>query len=86
MRFNNQPQKKWLALCGLIMSILIFSAGELKAETFAVTKTADTNDGACDSDCSFREAIVAANARLGEDNILVPSGDICPNVFFPCHY
>ena len=63
IRFNNQSQKKWFALCGLIMSILIFSVGELKAETFTVTKTADTNDGICDTDCSFREAIAAANAR-----------------------
>ncbi len=29
---------------------------------FTVTKTADTNDGACNADCSLREAIVAANA------------------------
>jgi CSLREA domain-containing protein len=27
---------------------------------FVVTKTADTNDGACDSDCSLREAIATA--------------------------
>jgi len=27
-----------------------------------VTKTADTNDGACDADCSLREAILDANA------------------------
>ncbi len=25
---------------------------------FTVTKTADTNDGSCDADCSLREAIV----------------------------
>ena len=30
---------------------------------FTVTKTADTNDGACDADCSLREAITAANAH-----------------------
>lgn len=30
------------------------------ATTWTVTKTADTNDGACDSDCSLREAIAAA--------------------------
>jgi CSLREA domain-containing protein len=30
--------------------------------TFTVTKTADTADGTCDSDCSLREAIIAANA------------------------
>ncbi|MBS1811449.1 MAG: CSLREA domain-containing protein [Acidobacteria bacterium] len=28
-----------------------------------VTKTADTNDGVCDADCSLREAIAAANAN-----------------------
>lgn len=32
------------------------------AATYVVTKTADTNDGTCDSDCSLREAITAANA------------------------
>ena len=31
-------------------------------ETLIVTKTADTNDGACDADCSLREAIAAAAA------------------------
>ncbi len=39
------------------------------APTFIVTKTADTNDGLCDSDCSLREAVTAANANAGTDNI-----------------
>lgn len=42
---------------------------------FGVSKTADTNDGSCDSDCSLREAIVAANANAGADSILITSGD-----------
>jgi trimeric autotransporter adhesin len=33
-----------------------------EATTYTVTKVADTNDGACNSDCSLREAITAANA------------------------
>ena len=37
--------------------------------TFTVTKTADTNDGTCDADCSLREAITAANASAGLDII-----------------
>jgi CSLREA domain-containing protein/uncharacterized repeat protein (TIGR01451 family) len=41
---------------------------------FAVTKTADTNDGACDGDCSLREAISAANAAAGTDTISIPAG------------
>ena len=43
--------------------------------TFVVTKTADTNDGTCDADCSLREAIVAANANgAGADTITLPAG------------
>jgi CSLREA domain-containing protein len=37
--------------------------------TFTVTKTADTNDGTCNADCSVREAINAANAAAGADMI-----------------
>jgi RHS repeat-associated protein/CSLREA domain-containing protein len=42
--------------------------------TFVVSKTADTNDGSCDSDCSLREAVRAANASPGRDAILLPPG------------
>lgn len=38
-----------------------------------VTKTADTNDGDCNADCSLREAIVEANT-FGADAIEVPAG------------
>jgi large repetitive protein len=44
------------------------------AATFTVTKTADTNDGVCNSDCSLREAISAANASPGADTITLPAG------------
>ena len=37
-----------------------------------VTKTADTADGHCDSDCSLREAIQLANATPGPTRILLP--------------
>jgi CSLREA domain-containing protein len=43
-------------------------------QAFVVTKTADTNDGACDADCSLREAIIAANNSAGADVINVPAG------------
>ncbi len=42
--------------------------------TFVVTKTADTNDGYCDADCSLREAIRASNATPGSDTITLPAG------------
>ena len=38
-----------------------------QAATFTVTKTADTNDGTCDADCSLREAVAAANAAATDD-------------------
>ncbi len=43
--------------------------------TFPVTKTADTNDGTCNADCSLREAIVASNANgTGADIITFNAG------------
>lgn len=37
------------------------------AATFTVTKTIDSKDGMCNSDCSLREAIIAANQQHGTD-------------------
>ncbi len=37
-----------------------------------MTKLADTGDGACDADCSLREAVSAANATPGA--VLIPAG------------
>jgi len=42
------------------------------AVRYNVTKIADTFDGACDADCSLREAIEAANAAAGA--VMVPAG------------
>ena len=42
------------------------------ATQYHVTKTADTNDGVCDSDCSLREAIAASNASPGA--VIIPAG------------
>jgi len=40
-----------------------------------VTKTADTNDGACTgADCSLREAVIRANVCAGTQTIQVPAG------------
>jgi CSLREA domain-containing protein len=39
------------------------------AANYVVTKTADTNDGTCDADCSLREAVVAANGTSENDTI-----------------
>jgi CSLREA domain-containing protein len=50
---------------------------QIHASTYTVSKTADTNDGTCNADCSLREAIVAANANAGADTIefAIPTND-----------
>jgi CSLREA domain-containing protein len=58
-----------------LAAVLLFSASPFaRAATFVVTKTADTNDGTCDADCSLREAVIAANANPGADDITLPAG------------
>src|SRR3989344_4612299 len=56
------------------MVVMFFFAAPAFAATFTVTKTADTNDGVCDADCSLREAIGAANALPGADIVTLPAG------------
>ena len=74
------PRKNGSSLAILlpVLAMLCFGFGMVpgaQAATFPVTKTADTNDGACNADCSLREAIVAANASVGvPDVITVPAG------------
>ncbi|MBK1633243.1 hypothetical protein CKO31_21305 [Thiohalocapsa halophila] len=63
-----------LAGPGLLAVTLLLAAGTVGAATFTVTKTADTADGVCDTDCSLREAIIAANANPGADDITLPVG------------
>jgi CSLREA domain-containing protein len=44
------------------------------AASWTVTKKADSNDGVCDTDCSLREAIIAANGSGGVDTITLGLG------------
>ena len=55
----------WVALAGV---------PNAAAATFAVTRTDDPAPGACNSDCSLREAVLAANAGSGGDTIALPAG------------
>lgn len=61
---------------GLVMAtvLCIGLSSRAFATDFVVTKTADTNDGACNSNCSLRDAIIAANANLGADRVILGSG------------
>jgi CSLREA domain-containing protein len=60
-----------VALLSFVFSIAL--AEMVGAAEFVVTKTDDTFDGACDSDCSLREAVLAANSGPGHV-ITVPAG------------
>jgi CSLREA domain-containing protein len=53
---------RWLAIAVICMALGLvgLAPGRAGAATFTVTKTADTDDGACDADCSLREAVRAA--------------------------
>lgn len=59
----------------LLLGAWAFSSLVASAATFTVTKTTDTNDGACDVDCSPREAVIAANLQAGPDVILLGIGE-----------
>jgi CSLREA domain-containing protein len=64
-------------ICCLIIFASILGPGfqePLQAATFTVTKTNDSADGHCDSDCSLRESIIAANISPGPDSIILPEG------------
>lgn len=62
---------------GLTLALVWLVQGEgskAHAASFTVTTFADSNDGSCDTDCSLREAIVAANATGEADTIILPAG------------
>lgn len=50
-----------------LVRLLTNGTVDLPGQALTVTKTADTNDGVCDSDCSLREAFAVAN---GSSNVV----------------
>jgi CSLREA domain-containing protein len=58
----------------LVALALLLPSSAATAALFVPSKTADGADGACDADCSLREAVIAANASPGEDVILLGPG------------
>jgi len=66
-----------LAPLALVAVLHVTSGGwqPAQAANYTVTKTADTADGTCDSDCSLREAVIAANSTpVFADTITLPAG------------
>lgn len=64
-----------LLACALVAGLLAAAPGG--AAVFSVTKTTDSNDGACDADCSLREAILAANQLQDPSNRI----DLAPGTY-----
>ena len=58
----------------LTLVLLPVLSAPVGASVFTVTKAADTLDGACNADCSLREAVTAANASPGADSIHLGPG------------
>src|SRR5688500_77715 len=54
--------------------LLAAAAPPARAGVFIPTKLTDSADGACDSDCSLREAVLAANAAIGPDFVVLGAG------------
>lgn len=52
---------KLIIFAGIFVSSL-FLTGAVNAATWTVTKSANSNDGSCDTDCSLREAVAAADS------------------------
>ena len=61
-------------LFGVSALAVLLCIGSAQAAVFQVTKTDDTADGSCDSDCSLREALLAAEGSAGADDVLLPAG------------
>ena len=58
----------------LAASVALTAAANTHAATFTVTRLDDPAPGACDSDCSLREAVRAVDAGSGGDTIAIPAG------------
>jgi len=64
-----RPQAR-VRMAVMVSAFLLLTSIAATAATLTVTKTADTNDNVCNSDCSLREAIAMANASPSADTIV----------------
>src|SRR5262245_12965358 len=69
--FRGKPFQVFFSVC--LLMIVTLGA---RANTFVVTKLADSQDGFCNADCSFREALLAANNTPGADLITFNIGGV----------
>ena len=58
----------------VMAAVVVLARGTAVAAVFDVTTTDDGDDGVCDSHCTLREAVRAANALPGGDLVRLPAG------------
>ena len=63
-----------LSYLALISLAFLAAPGVASATTFTVARTDDPTPAPCSSDCSLREAVIAANAGSGGDTIVLRAG------------
>lgn len=71
---DRQQWRRGVGLIGLMLVGLMAMSGVRPGQadtagSLVVNKTADTDDGSCDGDCSLREAMTVANGTAGADTI-----------------
>lgn len=69
--------KNLQAFITVLFTILMIGAGAANAATWTVTKSTNSSDGACDADCSLREAVAAAETG----DLIVFSGNLAGQIF-----
>jgi CSLREA domain-containing protein len=63
------------ALVAAALLLSLHDSQQASAAVYTVTNTSDSADGACDGNCSLREAVMAANANISTiDTISIPPG------------
>lgn len=69
-------------LVSFLAAAMLFAAAAspARAAVFIPTRLTDGADGACDSDCSLRDAVLAANAAPGADFIVLGPGTYSLNL------
>jgi CSLREA domain-containing protein len=75
MKLNRTTKRQALLIFtafGLLLGIASLTRWSALASSrvFTVTSASDPGDGVCDSTCTLREAIAAANAAAGDDSII----------------
>ena len=74
MRKRQQTRHSVITGAGVTAGAVLGLSSPALAASYTVTDLADPGNGVCDSDCTLREAVTAANAHPGLDQVVFRSG------------